>query len=122
MAPSNDDTICRQCSSQPVYEIGAFLCDDCSEENQLIFRNKEDERIKIEKSGDKMPWIFGVLAVLLIAVLLFGSGSRFSENTESIDDHAYKEVRDRGYTETEARQMAPAIRQLCEQTGGKDCD
>lgn len=37
------------------------------------------------------------------------------------DSRAYEELRDRGFSESEAREMAPSISRLCRETGGTDC-
>jgi len=44
-----------------------------------------------------------------------------AETVAAGDKRAYDELRRQGFSDSEARKSAPAIRQLCEAGGGVDC-
>lgn len=59
--------------------------------------------------------IVGILGLLAWA----GDGDGYAR--PSSDQRAYEALRARGFSDAEARKLAPSIRKLCESQGGDDC-
>jgi hypothetical protein len=113
--------LCRQCGFRPVYESDAILCEDCYEETRQSHQQKIAADNTAKKSGHKVLWVLGIIAVLFIIGRCASTSSDQSSNTPASDQRAYDELRANGYSESEARDAAAGVRRLCEAGGGTDC-
>ena len=80
--------LCRQCGFRPVYESDAILCEDCYEETRQSHQQKIAADNTAKKSGHKVLWVLGIIAVLFIIGRCASTSSDQSSNMPASDQRA----------------------------------
>lgn len=119
--------LCRICKFRPRSELESLWCDECRAEKAVPVKLIAPARVPIANvkrvRKNTAGAITGAVILLFVVLALVGQclPDRPTSTVEGLDKKAYEQLRSRGYSDNEARQAAPSVRRLCEQSGGKDC-
>lgn len=124
--------MCRSCGFRKPYAQDAIWCEECVAEKRGAGgrSNTRVSTLAVAAKADQSTGItvtlavFGILTILFLIGKCTGSSDAPSAGYGGVansDRAAYEALRDRGYSDQQAKEAAPAIRRLCETGGGQAC-